>query len=62
MKRVELTTTNFDPKALNGLEVGPVTLIGEATWHEDSDEWRCLANWRGALVVVALQIRVKGAK
>jgi len=40
---------------LDGLELTPgTTLIGKATKHDG--EWRCLANWHGSMVVVALNI------
>jgi hypothetical protein len=40
---------------LDGLELTPgTTLIGKAMKHDG--EWRCLANWHGSMVVVALNI------
>lgn len=53
-------TVPFDPACLDGLQVGAVQIIGTPQWHEPANEWRALANFHGALVVIALQIRIKG--
>jgi hypothetical protein len=55
---------DFDPTKLKGalLNDGQVELIDTPVWREDLGKWVALANVRGMLALVSLNITVRGER